>query len=127
MNPAHPTDLRRHFSRIPFHTEVRLHLPDGVHTVHLLDLALKGALVEALEAFPVALGDVCSLVLPLNQEGEKILMKGVVAHLDGARIGLECQHIDVDSLTSLRRLVELNLGDASLMDRELAHLFKLSR
>lgn len=126
MNPAHATDLRRHFSRIAFHTDARLHLPHGVHTVRLLDLALKGALVEALDAFPVALGDICSMVLPLNQEGEKIVMKSVVAHLDGPRIGLECQHIDVDSLTNLRRLVELNLGDASLVDRELAHLFKLT-
>ncbi|MEI8326172.1 MAG: PilZ domain-containing protein, partial [Betaproteobacteria bacterium] len=67
-----------------------------------------------------------SLVLPLNETGDKIIMKGVVAHLDGPRIGLECQHIDVDSLTNLRRLVELNLGDASLVDRELAHLFKLA-
>ena len=124
MNPAHATDLRRHFSRIPFHSDARLHLPHGVHVIRVLDLALKGALVEALDAFPVALGDVCSLVLPLNETGEKIVMKGLVAHLDGARIGLECQHIDVDSLTNLRRLVELNLGDASLVDRELAHLFK---
>jgi hypothetical protein len=29
----------------------------------------------------------------------------------------------VDSLTNLRRLVELNLGDATLLDRELSHLF----
>ena len=124
MNLAHPTGLRRHFSRIPFHSDARLHLPQGVRVIHVLDLALKGALVEALDAFPVALGDVCSLVLPLNESGEKIVMKGLVAHLDGARIGLECQHIDVDSLTNLRRLVELNLGDATLVDRELAHLFK---
>lgn len=126
MNPAHATDLRRHFSRIPFHTDARLHLRHGVQTVHMLDLALKGALVEALDPFPVALGDISSLVLPLNETGDKIIMKGVVAHLDGPRIGLECQHIDVDSLTNLRRLVELNLGDASLVDRELAHLFKLA-
>jgi hypothetical protein len=124
MNPVHPTDLRN-FSRIAFHTDARLHLSHGVQTVHLLDLALKGALVEALNAFPVALGDICSLVLPLHEGGEKIVMKAVVVHLQGPRIGLQCQHIDVDSLTSLRRLVELNLGDASMVDRELSHLFKL--
>jgi diphthamide biosynthesis methyltransferase len=124
MNPVQPTDLRN-FSRIAFHTDARLHLSHGVHTVHLLDLALKGALVEALAPFPVSLGDVCSLVLPLQEGGEKIVMKGAVVHLQGPRIGLQCQHIDVDSLTSLRRLVELNLGDASLVDRELSHLFKL--
>lgn len=127
MNPVHPTDLRRHFSRIAFHTDARLHVSHGVHTVHLLDLALKGALVEALDTFPVAMGDICSLVLPLHEDGEKIVMKGVVVHLQGARIGMQCQHIDVDSLTSLRRLVELNLGDANLVDRELSHLFQIER
>jgi diphthamide biosynthesis methyltransferase len=126
MNSDQATDRRRHFSRIAFHTDARLHLAHGVHTVHVLDIALKGALVEALDAFPVALGGVCSLVLPLEENGEKIVMKGVVVHLAGTRIGMQCQHIDVDSLTSLRRLVELNLGDVSLVDRELSHLFKIA-
>ncbi len=124
MNSVHAIDLRRHFSRIPFQSDARLHWPRGVHAVHVLDLALKGALLEASEPFPVVLGEVCSLVLPLAGD-EKIVMKGAVAHLEGCRIGIECQHIDVDSLTSLRRLVELNLGDVSLVDRELVHLFKV--
>jgi hypothetical protein len=50
-------------------------------------------------------------------------MDGVVVHQDGQHIGIKCRHIDVDSLTRLRRLVELNLGDATLLDRELPHLF----
>jgi hypothetical protein len=46
-----------------------------------------------------------------------------VAHLEGQHIGIECQDIDLASLTHLRRLVELNTGDSELMDRELSHLF----
>jgi hypothetical protein len=50
-------------------------------------------------------------------------MAGMVVHLDGHHIGIECQNIDLTSLTRLRRLIELNTGDTALMDRELSHLF----
>ncbi len=33
-----------------------------------------------------------------------------------------CEHIDIDSITHLKRLIELNLGDEALLHRELAHL-----
>jgi hypothetical protein len=36
--------------------------------------------------------------------------------------GLRWKHIDVDSLTHLRRLLELNLTDPGLLNRELADL-----
>jgi hypothetical protein len=36
--------------------------------------------------------------------------------------GLQWQHIDVASLTHLRRLLELNLNEPGLLDRELADL-----
>jgi hypothetical protein len=32
---------------------------------------------------------------------------------------LKCNFIDVDSISHLKRMVELNLGDASLLNREL--------
>jgi hypothetical protein len=46
-------------------------------------------------------------------------MDTAVAHIEGTRVGLRCLHIDLDSITELRRLVELNLGDAAQLDREL--------
>lgn len=113
----------RHFSRIPFKSDVQLHVAHEVQSVKLLDIALKGALVEALHHTEVKKGDTCKLVLPLNDSIEKIIMQGVVVHLEEHRIGIECRFIDVDSLTNLRRLVALNLGDAALVDRELSLLF----
>lgn len=115
---------KRHFSRIPFHADIQLHLPRAVQPVHLLNIAFKGALVETLQPATVALGETCRLELPLNGSGEEIVMEGTVTHLEGLRIGIECRHMDVDSLANLRRLVELNLGDATLADRELSQLFK---
>jgi hypothetical protein len=37
-------------------------------------------------------------------------------------VGLHCRHIDIESLAHLRRLIELNLGDPALLERELAAL-----
>jgi len=37
-------------------------------------------------------------------------------------LGLSCREIDLDSITHLRRLVALNLGDEALLDRELGLL-----
>jgi hypothetical protein len=37
-------------------------------------------------------------------------------------LGFVCRHIDLESISHLRRLVELNLGDESLLERELAAL-----
>ena len=48
--------------------------------------------------------------------------KPTVAHREGRRAGLACQSIDVDSVTHLRRLVELNAGDPDLLQRELSAL-----
>jgi hypothetical protein len=37
-------------------------------------------------------------------------------------VGLEITSMDLDSATNLRRLVELNLADPSLLERELSQL-----
>jgi hypothetical protein len=62
-------------------------------------------------------------VLPLTDGGDAIAMAGKIVHLEDQHVGIECQDIDVSSLTRLRRLIELNTGDADLMNRELSFLF----
>ena len=123
MKPTDSPDMRR-FSRVPFDADIRLHLAHAVQTGRLLDIAIKGALVEVPQAVSADRGVACRLVLPLGADGEQIVMEGAVVHREGARIGIECRHIDVDSLTSLRRLMDFNLGDPALLERELSHLFE---
>ena len=120
----------RHFSRIPFHAEVQLHfhLANVVQTARLMDISLKGALVETTQ--PIAnlfKGKICRMVLSLGESGEHIAMGGKVVHHEGRLLGIECQHIDVDSMTNLRRLVELNAGDGELLERELAEMLQAGK
>lgn len=122
MKTTPPKNLR-HYARIPFARQVQLHLPGQSISVQLVDIALKGALVQTEAVQALALHGKCRLELPLADDGEGLVMAGQIVHLNGPYIGIECQDIDVTSLTRLRRLIELNTGDADLMDRELSHLF----
>ncbi len=114
----------RHYARIPFSAEVLLHVHGAALKVHLVDIALKGALVQTgTPQQALALHEKCRLELPLAGEGDGVVMSGIIVHLDQRHVGMECQDIDLTSLTRLRRLIELNTGDVDLMDRELSHLF----
>lgn len=109
---------RRHFWRSVFHAPVRLTLPDETYVVYLLDISLKGALVERIGVWSVQAGQKCQLRLELSPEAV-ITMEMTVAHVDQAFLGLHCDHIDLDSMTHLRNLVEFNSGDPDLLGREL--------
>jgi hypothetical protein len=118
-----PTEGHRIFSRVPFQAAVSLYLAHQTLQVKLLDIALKGALVQTVQPMTLQLHEPCRLVLPLTDGDDKIEMTGKIAHLEERNVGMKCEHIDLTSLTRLRRLLELNTGDADLMDRELSLLF----
>lgn len=119
-----PTSSQRHFARVSFHAPVSLHLTQQQLPVELLDIALKGALVRLSQPIALVLGEPARLVLELGAGAESIELQGRVAHLEGDQVGLACEHIELASLTRLRRLIELNTGDADAMDRELSLLFQ---
>jgi hypothetical protein len=129
MKPA-PVKGLRQYARIPFFAQVLLHLQGTSLKVHLLDIALKGALVQTQTPNdtqqPLVLHQKCRLELPLADDGAGVVMSGSIVHLDQQHVGIACENIDLTSLTRLRRLIELNTGDTELMDRELSHLFGLA-
>ncbi len=113
---------RRQFSRIPFDADLQLTGAGHHWEPELLDVSLKGLLIRTPEDWEVADGSQLHAILTLDDQETVIRMDVQVAHVESDRIGLGCVHIDLDSITHLRRLVELNLGDAALLDRELAAL-----
>jgi hypothetical protein len=113
---------RRKFSRIPFQTEASLFLPDGEFVVDVLDISLKGALIYPHTNMFVTVGTKCTLKICLDHSGSSIRMEGTIVHHMGSYYGLVCRDIDLDSVTHLRRLVELNLGDEAMAEREFSLL-----
>lgn len=112
---------RRQFWRAHFHSPVQLAAHGQVTEADLYDISLKGALVKVPEGWTGKLNDRCQVRLNLAANAT-ISMGATIAHVAGRRVGLYCDHIDVDSVTHLRRLVALNSGDPQLLDRELAAL-----
>jgi len=118
------TTERRLFARIPFKVTSYLSFLDREYAVEGLDLSLKGALIRLGEDDPLELDQDCQLEVKLDEES-LIYMNARVARVDGSAsrlVGVACVDTDLDSITHLRRLLELNLGDPELLHQDLEHL-----
>ena len=120
--PPSAADERRHYARIAFHSPAQLVSAAGTLDVVVLDLSLKGALIRLPTGAALQTGAICQLHVRLDQMNDQISMETRVTHVEGDHAGLLCRVIDLDSVTHLRRLVELNLGDPLLLERELSAL-----
>lgn len=115
-----PEDKRR-FHRILYNAEAILQSDGNRYPCKIIDLSLKGCLVSFDEPWTESSEIPYTLTLNLTDE-VSIVMIVEVAHVIGTQVGFKCGNIDIDSISRLRRLVELNLGDSDLLERELAAL-----
>jgi hypothetical protein len=115
---------QRKFSRLPFRSASTLTAPGHAARLpaRLIDVSLKGALVEAPGGTALAPGTPVVLSIQLDDSAVTILMEAEVVHRSRGRLGLRCTSIDMESMIHLRRLMELNLGDPGLLERELGSL-----
>lgn len=112
---------RRKFSRILFDAHVELAQGEFHWRASLLDISLKGLLLQ--QKLPLEVNhDQPILVKILLSDSTCIAMSVKLAHQHHNQTGLMCTSIDIDSVSHLRRLIELNLGDASAAERELTEL-----
>ncbi|MFC3117252.1 PilZ domain-containing protein [Cellvibrio fontiphilus] len=112
---------RRKFSRILFDAHVELAQGEFHWRASLLDISLKGLLLQQKLPPEVSVKDPV-LVKILLSDNTCIAMSVTVAHQHHQQTGLVCSSIDIDSVSHLRRLIELNLGDAAAAERELSEL-----
>lgn len=115
---------RRRFVRIEFHARTELSQGPFTWPVKLLDLSLKGLLIEKPEPW---LGDPeKSFIADVHLSNDvEVKMEVRLMHDDHGHLGFVCKHIDLDSIAHLRRLVELNLADHDELERELAALVQV--
>lgn len=116
-------EQKRQFTRVSFDADVRLIKQSGeVWDSRLYDISLKGALIEAPRGWRGARGDEFLLEVFLAGEDIKIDMNVSVAHIEDGRVGFHCEFIDIDSISHLHRLMELNLGDEVQLEREISEM-----
>lgn len=116
------TDDKRHFQRIPLQGEVTIADRDTITRARLVDLSLKGALTGRPANWAPTVGSDCRLTIRLDGADTPVVMECRIAHVEADHIGFACHHIDIDSITFLKRMVELNIGDPALLERELSSL-----
>ncbi len=112
---------RRRFQRFEFDADTVLVQGPRRWPVQLHDLSLKGLLVHCPPDWDGDPGQPIDAQISLSDDVQ-VRMEVEMTHREGDLLGLVCRHIDVDSISHLRRLVELNLGDQALLERELAAL-----
>jgi hypothetical protein len=123
MNQQNKSGERRRNRRVLFDAPANLQTEDGVsYQTLLIDISLKGALTKIPANWPASPEQPITLNIHLDEDDAVISMQCHLIHTEGEAIGFHCHSMDMDSITHLRRLVELNLGDPELLERELATL-----
>ena len=112
---------RRRFSRVSFHTSAHISQGDNQWDCQLLDISLKGLLIERDGAHDFNDTEPVSAVIALGDD-ERICMQLQLARSEKHQMGFICQSIDVESIRHLRRLIELNSGDPEAAERELTEM-----
>ena len=121
-SPQNAAQNRRQFTRINFKSPAQIFTGEQTVAAQVKDISLKGTLlkIDAASSWQPVPGGYCEVVISLDDSPIKIYMHARVAHVTHNKtIGLLCEHIDLESIKHLRRLVELNLGDPDLLEREL--------
>jgi c-di-GMP-binding flagellar brake protein YcgR len=119
---------RRRFKRIFHDASTHLISTDGSATqCHLLDISLNGCLVEGdVNLSPYQVEQKLTIDIILGEAVSIEASAHIVFIADDKKIALQFDEIDIDSITALRRLVELNMGDTSLLERNLLSLSTLN-
>lgn len=121
MSAVVVTENNRRFRRIPFDGEVRVYSEKAMWNTRLVDISLQGALVDRPQEWDGQVGKTQRLELRVAT-GLIISVSASVANFNSEAIGYRFGRIDLDSFTRLKRLIELNLGDPELINRELSML-----
>lgn len=124
MSNISSSENRRRFSRIPFKVSARLIDQNGVTEVDVLDISLNGLLIHKPTNWNAKLGQTFEARLTLENSSVELQMNLSAAHISDDHIGFHCDSLDIDSISHLKRIVELNMADSELLERELHALIE---
>lgn len=114
---------RRRFTRVQFDTAATLIQGDTLFHTHVVDISLKGVLLETPEDYTMRADCPAVISIFLGDEVE-LQMKVVLVHSGSRVLGFNCTSIDMESVGHLRRLIELNMDDSNATERVLEELMQ---
>jgi hypothetical protein len=113
---------RRQFTRVLFSMQAILTMDEHEFVAKIHDISLNGALLYLDSKNLTLTRQLGLLSFKLDNTDTSITMSVAVVHQEGSEIGVQCNGIDIDSVSLLRRLIELNLGDDEQLHKELSQL-----
>lgn len=116
-------DERRRFHRVGFHADALLKLPADTLSVEILDISLAGALIKVDPAVTLEQGSQASLIVRLSEEVQIKMTGDLLSHGHG-NYALHRILREPENDNHLRPLLELNLGDPKLMERDIQTLIE---
>jgi len=112
-------DEERRYHRVPFECFVDFHTASCEYICELIDISINGALIAACTGATPGPDTPCQLTISLDEDKKlQIIMNGRIARKIENRVGIYCESIDEDSMIHLRKLIEYNLGDVELVNRD---------
>ncbi len=116
---------RRRFSRIVYQAQAQL-TQESVKVIALIsDLSLHGLLLTSEQSDLLDAGKQVDVEFSLPGSDVTIQLVGNIVGLNNNVIRISIDHIDIESIGHLKRLVELNVGDDDLLHRDIEHLSDL--
>ncbi|MCG7499849.1 PilZ domain-containing protein [Vibrio sp. Of7-15] len=116
---------RRHFSRVVYQAAAVLTQQQQQWQTEVRDLSLQGVLLAKPENWSITEDNDYTLEFTLPQSEVTIEMQAHLVLFCEHYLRLRIHHIDLDSASHLKRLVELNVGNEDLLHRELDQLSDL--
>lgn len=115
---------QRSYRRINFRTEADINIENSAYRCDLVDLALQGALFRSERELPLTLGSQFPLSIYLPESSTRMEFIGELIHQRGKFYGFIFTAEEAESMSHLRRLLELNFGDAEQAEEEFSHWLK---
>lgn len=115
---------RRHFTRIFYLTAAKLVQGTRQWRTQLVDVSLQGALLLRPEDWSGSDDKEYEICFVLGGSDIEIRMQVELTHEASKKLGFYCHHIDIDSASHLKRMIQLNVGEEQLLYRELEQLLQ---
>jgi len=112
---------QRNYRRLNFSTEADIALDDTPYRCDLVDLALQGALFRSERELSLSLGSRVPLSIYLPETSIRMEFMGELIHRHKKFYGFIFTSGEDESMAHLRRLLELNFGDAEQTEKEFNH------
>ena len=112
---------KRRFHRVTCEEKVLVGLDGSTASAQLLNISLKGALVEFENDVAFQNGDILDITLPLDDSDISLQFEAKVMHRSNNVVGLKFVRIDLDSMIHLRSFIEARTMDPDQVLKEFEH------